>query len=288
MYSSNFDYFRARSLADAHALIAAHPGAKVLAGGHSLLPLLKLRLAAPLALVDIGRVPELRGIKRQGDQIGIGSLTTHAELAASADLRSSAQALSEAAAMVGDPAVRNRGTIGGNVAHADPASDLPTVLVALNARMIVAGPKGERSVAAEEFFTGIMMTALEDNEILTAVQVPASVRGQGSAYEKFSHPASRYAVVGAAALITVKDGKCSAARVAIGGLLPSARRAASVESALAGKTLSDDVIADAVKQVAADLGSDVSGDLYASAEYRSAMAPVYLKRAIAAAAARAK
>ena len=188
MYSSNFDYYRARSLADAHALMAAHPGAKVLAGGHSLLPLLKLRLAAPLAVVDIGRVPELRGITRQGDRIDIGALTTHAELASSADLRAAAPALSEAAAMIGDPAVRNRGTIGGNVAHADPASDLPTVLVALNARVIVAGPNGQRSVPAEEFFTGIMMTALEDNEILTAVQVPASVRGQGSAYEKFSHP----------------------------------------------------------------------------------------------------
>jgi carbon-monoxide dehydrogenase medium subunit len=288
MYPSNFDYFRARSLADAHALIAAHPGAKVLAGGHSLVPLLKLRLAAPLAVVDIGRVPELRGIKREGDLVSIGAMTTHAELAASADLRASAQALAEAAAMIGDPAVRNRGTIGGNVAHADPASDLPTVLVALNARMIVAGPKGERSVAADEFFTGIMMTALEDDEILTSVQVPASVRGQGSAYEKFSHPASRYAVVGAAALISVKDGTCSAARVAIGGLLPNARRTAAVESALVGKALSDAAISEAAGKVAADLGSDVSGDLFASADYRAAIAPVYLKRAIAAAAARAR
>ena len=288
MYSSNFDYYRARSLADAHALMAAHPGAKVLAGGHSLVPLLKLRLAAPLALVDIGRVPELRGIKRQGDHISIGALTTHAELAASADLRASAQALSEAAAMIGDPAVRNRGTIGGNVAHADPASDLPTVLVALNARMIVSGPKGERSITADEFFTGIMMTALDDTEILTSVHVPASVGGQGSAYEKFSHPASRYAVVGAAALISVKDGTCSAARVAIGGLLPNARRTAAVESALVGKALSDAAISEAAGKVAADLGSDVSGDLFASADYRAAIAPVYLKRAIAAAAARAR
>jgi carbon-monoxide dehydrogenase medium subunit len=288
MYSSNFDYYRARSLADAHALMAAHPGAKVLAGGHSLLPLLKLRLAAPLAVVDIGRVPELRGITRQGDQIDIGALTTHAELASSADLRAAAPALSEAAAMIGDPAVRNRGTIGGNVAHADPASDLPTVLVALNARVIVAGPNGQRSVPAEEFFTGIMMTALEDNEILTAVQVPVSVRGQGSAYEKFSHPASRYAVIGAAALVSMKDGTCAAARVAIGGLLPSARRVTAVEGALTGKALSDATIADAANRVGSDLGNDVSGDLFASAEYRSAMAPVYVKRAIAAAAARAQ
>ncbi len=213
MYASTFDYYRARSLADVHALIAAHPGAKLLAGGHSLVPLLKLRLAAPSAVIDIGRVAELRGIARQGDVVRIGALTTHAELAASTELRTAAQALAEAAAWVGDPAVRNRGTIGGNVAHADPASDLPTVLVALDARIVAAGPKGERLIAAGEFFTGIMTTVLADDEILTAVQVPVSARGQASAYEKFSHPASRYAVLGAAASITVKDGTCSAARV---------------------------------------------------------------------------
>ena len=131
MYAASFDYYRARSLADAQQLLAAHPGAKLLAGGHSLMPLLKLRLAAPPAVVDIGRVPELRGITRSGDAIRIGALTTHAELAASTELRGAAAALAEAAAVVGDPAVRNRGTIGGNIAHADPASDLPIVLVAL-------------------------------------------------------------------------------------------------------------------------------------------------------------
>ena len=225
MYAPNFDYYRARSVADAHQLLAAHPGAKLLAGGHSLVPLLKLRLAAPSALVDIGRIAELRGISRQGDVIRIGALTTHAELAASADLRRGAPALADAAAMVGDPAVRNRGTIGGNIAHADPASDLPTVLVALDARMVASGPGGERTIPAEEFFTGIMTTALAEEEILTAIQVPASSPGQGSAYEKFAHPASRYAVLGVAACITVANGTCSAARIALGGLLPNARRA---------------------------------------------------------------
>jgi aerobic carbon-monoxide dehydrogenase medium subunit len=287
MYAPSFDYYRARSVADAHQLLAAHPGAKLLAGGHSLLPLLKLRLAAPPALVDIGRIPELRGISRQGDWIRIGALTTHAELAASADLRDGAPALADAAALVGDPAVRNRGTIGGNIAHADPASDLPTVLVALDARMVAAGPGGERTIPADQFFTGIMTTALSEDEILVAVHMPASARGQGSAYEKFSHPASRYAVLGVAAWVAVTNGACSAARIALGGLLPNARRASSAERALIGKALSDDTIAAAAEQVAADLGNDVAGDIYASAEYRRAMAPVFTKRALTNAAARA-
>ena len=287
MYSPEFDYYRARSLADAHQLLAKYPGAKLLAGGHSLIPLLKLRLAAPSALVDIGRIPELRGIARQRDGIRIGALTTHAELAASSDLRTAAAALAEAAAGIGDPAVRNRGTIGGNVAHADPASDLPTVLVALDARIVAAGPKGERTIPADRFFTGIMATSLAEDEILLAVHVPASAPGQGSSYEKFSHPASRYAVVGAAASLAVSEGKVTAARVALGGLLANARRAISVEKALIGKPATDVAAADAAKAVSADLGDEVTGDIYASAEYRAAMAPVFIKRALNTAMARA-
>jgi carbon-monoxide dehydrogenase medium subunit len=287
MYAPSFDYYRADSVADAQQLLAAHPGAKLLAGGHSLVPLLKLRLAAPPALIDIGRIPELRGISRQGDVIRIGALTTHAELAASADLRHGAPALAEAAAIVGDPAVRNRGTIGGNIAHADPASDLPAVLVALDARMIAAGPGGERTIPVDQFFAGIMATALSEDEILLAIELPASGQGQGSAYEKFSHPASRYAVLGAAAWVAVTSGRCSAARIALGGLLPSARRVNSVENALIGKPLTGETIAAAVEHVAAELGNDVSGDIYASAEYRTAMAPVFTRRALANAAARA-
>jgi len=287
MYAGSFDYYRARSVADARQLLAAHPGAKLLAGGHSLVPLMKLRLAAPTAVVDIGRVAELRGITRSGDVIRIGALTTHAELGASTELGASAEALSEAAAVVGDPAVRNRGTIGGNVAHADPASDLPTVLVALGARIIAAGAQGERTIDADGFFTGIMTTALADDEILVAVEVPAAGRGQGSAYEKFQHPASRYAVVGAAAQVTIENGTCTAARVAIGGLLPNARRAPEVERALTGKAPSAETIAAAAQLISGDLGGDVSGDLFASAQYRAAMAPVYVKRALERAVARA-
>ena len=287
MFASTFDYYRARSVADAQQLLTAHPGAKLLAGGHSLVPLMKLRLASPTALVDIGRVPELRGITRQGDRIRIGALTTHAELAASDELRRFAQGLAEAAAAIGDPAVRNRGTIGGNIAHADPASDLPTVLVALDGRILAAGSKSERSTLAEEFFTGIMTTTLGAGEVLVAVEVPAAGRGQGSAYQKFSHPASRYAVLGVAASVAVKDGAFTAARVAIGGLLPAARRAGSVERALVGTPATPESIARAAAQVKNDLGSDVTGDIFASGEYRAAMAPVYVRRAVATAASRA-
>lgn len=287
MYAPSFDYHRAGSLAEAHQLLAANPGAKLLAGGHSLVPLMKLRLAAPPAVVDIGRIVELRGIQQNGREVRIGALTTHAELAASADLRGGAPALAEAAALVGDPAVRNRGTIGGNIAHADPASDLPTVLVALDARIVAASPRGERTIAAEQFFTGIMTTALAEDEILTSISVPVSPPGQGSAYAKFSHPASRYAVVGAAAVVTMSDGVCTAARVALGGLVPHARRSTAVERALVGQRVDDGLIEKAAREGTADLGQDVSGDLFASAEYRTAMAPVYAGRAISAAVARA-
>jgi carbon-monoxide dehydrogenase medium subunit len=287
MYSTDFDYHRARSLADAQRLLAAHPGAKLLAGGHSLIPLMKLRLAMPPAVIDIGRIPELRGISRSGDTIRIGALTTHAELAASADLQKSAAALAEAAAQVGDPAVRSRGTIGGNIAHADPASDLPTALVALDARITAIGPKGTRTIPAEDFFTGIMSTALAEDEVVSEIVVPASTPGQGSAYVKFAHPASRYAVIGAAALVSMQKDQCRAARVAVGGLLPHATRAKAVEAALVGKPGTAATIEAAAAQVRADLGDQVSGDLYASAEYRAAVSPVYVKRAVAAAAARA-
>ena len=287
MYSANFDYHRARSLADVHRLLAANPGAKLLAGGHSLIPLMKLRLAAPPAVVDIGRIPELRGVSRSGDAIRIGALTTHSEVAASADVQKGAPALAEAAGLIGDPAVRARGTVGGNIAHADPASDLPTVLVALDARIVIVGPTGERTIAADGFFTGIMTTTLADDEVVTAVLVPVAARGQGSAYVKFSHPASRYAVIGVAASVTVAANQCSAARVAIGGLVPSARRATTVETALVGKALDTAAMTAAAGQVRSDLGGDVTGDIFASASYRAAVAPVYVKRAIAAAAARA-
>jgi carbon-monoxide dehydrogenase medium subunit len=196
--------------------------------------------------------------------------------------------LAEAAGHVGDPAVRNRGTIGGNVAHADPASDLPAVLTALGARFNITGPSGRRTVAASDFFKGMMDTAVGEHDILATIEVPAKAAGQGSAYAKFEHPASRYAVVGVAACVVVGAGKCSAASIVLCGLTRSPARAKSVEQALVGQALTPDAIATAAGKVGADLGSDVLGDIFASAEYRVAVAPVYVRRAVEAAASRAR
>ena len=287
MYAPDFAYYRARSLAEAGQLLQQHPGAKLLAGGHSLIPLLKLRLATPVALIDIGRLDELKGISVADGRVRIGALTTHAELAASSELAERCPALAEAAGLIGDPAVRNRGTIGGNVAHADPASDLPTVLRALDATIAVTADGGERSIPAADFFEGMMETALGDHDIVTAIEIPAAPAGQGQAYVKFSHPASRYAVVGVAASVSVAGGRIGTVAVALGGLVPVATRAAAVEQALAGQAPSADVIAAAAAAVSADLGDDLIGDIYASAEYRRAMAPVWVKRALRAAVERA-
>ena len=287
MFATDFDYYRAGSVSEAGQLLQAHPGAKLLAGGHSLIPLLKLRLAAPAAVIDIGRIGELKGITVSGDTLKIGSLTTHAELAASAAVRQHAAALAEAAGQIGDPAVRNRGTVGGNVAHADPASDLPTVLAALGATFGVVGAGGVRTIDASEFFQGIMTTALGENDLLTFIEVPVAHTGDGSAYAKFSHPASRYAVIGVAASVSISAGSCTGAAIAVGGLVPTPCRAASVEHALTGQVLTPDVIATASQAVSNDVGDDPLGDIFASGEYRKAVAHVYVGRAVAAAAERA-
>lgn len=283
MYAASFDYFRAGSITEAQQLLQQHPGAKLLAGGHSLIPLLKMRLSTPSALIDIGRIAELKGITRKDGSIRVGALTTHAELASSEILKTACPLLAEAAAQIGDAQVRNYGTIGGNVAHADPASDLPTVLSALDARFTAVGPTGERTIAASDFFQGMMATSLGEREILTAIEIATQKPAEGMAYVKFTHPASRYAVVGAAAVVAVKDGACAAARVSVGGLVPSATRARSVETALAGVRPSADAIAKAAQQVLKHLDGDILEDIYASAEYRKAMAVVFVKRALTAA-----
>ena len=289
MYAADFEYYRAHSIAEAGALLAQHPGAKLLAGGHSLIPLLKLRLAAPAAVIDIGRMAELRGISRSGGTLRIGALTTHADVARSSEVTQHAAALAEAARQIGDPAVRNRGTVGGNVAHADPASDLPTVLCALGASFVVTGPAGERTVPASDFFRGLMATALDDHDILTAVDVPvpAEGSGHGSAYVKFSHPASRYAVIGVAAALTIADGVCGSASVVVGGIQEAPVKAAAVEQALVGQGLNTEQIETAAQAVARDLGDSLLGDIFASGAYRKAVAPVWVRRALSAAAARA-
>jgi carbon-monoxide dehydrogenase medium subunit len=287
MYASNFSYLRATSIAETSELLRQHPGAKILAGGHSLIPLLKLRLTAPSTLIDIGRIAEMKGIIIVGGSLRIGALTTHAELASSPLVREHVPALAEAAGHVGDPAVRNRGTIGGNVAHADPASDLPTVLTALDARFELVGEAGVTTCTPATFFQGMMATAVGEHDVVTAIGIPVKTAGQGMAYVKFDHPASRYAVIGAAAVLTTANGRCTAASVAVGGLVPKPVRASSVEQALVGQALSPETMASAAALVSNDLGADILGDIYASAEYRRAVVPVYVKRALVAAASRA-
>ena len=286
MYPPKFDYVRANSVSEAISLLQENDGASLLAGGHSLLPLLKLRLAAPSLLVDIGRIDSLkRNFTDRGGNQRIGALTTHAMVAASRELPA---VLTEAAGWIGDPQVRNRGTVGGNVAHADPASDLPTVFTALGATVHIEGPDGQRSVDANDFCTDLFTTDLNEHEIVTEITVPAAEGRTGSAYAKMFNPASRYAMLGAAAVLTLDNGRCKSARVAVGSLTPAPQRAPSVEAALQGKALDDETIAAAARAVLDDLGDDLIGDIHASAEYRRKTAPAFVRRALAKAVERAR
>jgi aerobic carbon-monoxide dehydrogenase medium subunit len=285
MYPAEFSYHRATSVQDAIARLAQEPDAKLLAGGHSLLPTMKLRLASPSTLVDLGGVQELRGIRRDGDTIAIGALTTHREIEFSEELKAACPILPEAAAQVGDPLVRNRGTIGGSVAHADPAADFPAVLLALGATLRVEGPKGRRTISADDFFLGLFTTALQGDELLTSIHVPAAQpAGTGTAYEKFRHPASRYAIVGVAAVVGVANGRCSTARVALTGAGSHAMRLSSLEAALVGKALDEQTLAGACQHVIAP--DDLLSDQFASSEYRAHLADVLSRRALTRAAAR--
>jgi len=291
MHPPKFDYYRAESVNQAVSLAAEHPNASWLAGGHSLIPLMNLRLTDPGTLIDIGRIEELKGVHPTRDGgCEIGALTTHAMVAASPDVPT---AVAEAASIIGDPQVRNRGTVGGNVAHADPASDLPTVLTAVGASFTIAGRNGQREVPASDFFKGLFETDLKQGELLSSIRIRSPHPGRpynasaGSAYEKLPNPASRYAIVGAAAVLSVENGKCTHAGVAVGGLTPKATRAGSVEAALIGKELTAENIAAAAEAVQADIGDEVLGDMHASAEYRRAMATVYVNRALMKAAERA-
>jgi carbon-monoxide dehydrogenase medium subunit len=283
MYPPKFDYYRADSVREALALKKEHDG-KFLAGGHSLIPVMNLRLADPGTVIDIGRIDFLKGIWKRGHVHYIGSLTTHAMVAAANELPT---ALSEAAGMIGDPQVRNRGTVGGNVSHADPGSDLPTVLMALRAQFRIAGPGGERNVLADDFFVDLFTTTLQDDELLVGVAVFDERPNTGSAYAKLFNPASRYAMVGAAATVTIDNGKFRKAGVAVGGLTTKATRARAVEAALVGSAVSDATIAAAAAAVANDLGDEVMGDIHASEAYRRQMAPVFVRRALETAVSRA-
>lgn len=287
MIATELTYRSVASLEEAVKLLAALPDAKVIAGGHSLIPLLKLGLAAPSGLVDIGRIAELRMIRPGKDGILIGALATHQQIADDASVRRSFTALAEAAAEVGDMQVRGWGTIGGSLAHADPSADEPAAVLAFDATIRAVGPKGERTIAARDLFVGALETALRRDEILVDVHVPAAPGRTGSAYVKFPHPASRFAVVGVAAVVTLmKDGIVEQAAVAVTGAADTAYRAAACEKALAGTT-GDRAAAEAAAAKAAE-GKQMVSDLAASAEYRAHLVAVFARRAIERAVERAR
>jgi carbon-monoxide dehydrogenase medium subunit len=287
MYAAHFNYHRPKTLAEATRLLQANKDAKLLAGGHSLLPAMKLRVAGPGTLVDIGAIEELSGISVDGAALRIGALTTHASIAASAEVRERCPVLAEAAAEIGDLQVRNRGTIGGALAHADPAADFPTVVVALGATLAAAGTAGSREIPAESFFKDLFTTDLTSTEVLTAVRVPTYGKGTGGAYLKHRHPASSYAVVGVAALVTIVGGKCAKASVVVGGATVNPVRAKAAEAALVGQAATDEALGSAAAKVA-EAVKDPLSDSYASGEFRTHLAAVLARRALAAAVARAK
>jgi carbon-monoxide dehydrogenase medium subunit len=286
MYSSDFAYRAPTSLTEAISLLqgAADGDVKVLAGGQSLLPLIKLRLASPATLVDLSKVSDLRGIADGGDSVVVGAMTTYFQAIDSPVIQHRCPLIIQAVNQVGDPQVRARGTIGGSLAHGDPAGDLPAVAVALDAELRAMGPQGQRVYLARDFFVDALETALRSDEVLTAVKFTATDRPHtGTAYVKHRHPASGYAVVGVAAVVALNpDGTCQSARIGITGAGSHAVRASGVEQALSGKPLDDATLAQATSGAA--VGVDLLSDTYASADYRAHLTRVLTKRALAQAA----
>src|SRR3989442_5556643 len=284
MYPAQFDYHTPGTIREALDLLGRHKDdAKLLAGGHSLLPAMKLRLAQPKHLVDLKKIPGLSGIKEEGGTLVIGAMTTHYAVESSPVVKSKCPVLAATAGQIGDPMVRNMGTIGGSLAKADPAADYPAAIIALGAEMVAEGPKGKRTIKADDFFKGLLTTALAPDEILTEVRVPVCGPKVGCVYQKFPHPASRFAVVGVAAVLTVDGGKVTKAGIGITGAGTKAVRAKGVEAGLMGKTLDAATI-----QAAADKapdGVDVQADLQGSEEYKRHLLKVFARRSIEAAAA---
>jgi len=280
---TTFEYARATSIDDALAkLKEAGDGGKFIAGGHSLVPLMKLRLSEPQVLIDISRIEGLAGIHERDGKITIGAATVHHDVATSALLQSKCPAVAEAAASIGDPQVRNRGTIGGSIAHADPSADMPAVLLALDAEIHLKGPRGWRMVKASDFFRDLFMVDMRADEIIASVQfVPV----RAAAYAKLHQRASHYAIVGVAASLEVSGGTIASARVGLTGATSHATRLANVERALGGQPLSAATIDAAATLAAQELG-EVNADIHASAEYRRAMVQVFARRALSAAMAR--
>jgi carbon-monoxide dehydrogenase medium subunit len=279
MYPAPFTYFRASSVSEAVNLLVENPDAKLLAGGHSLIPAMKLRLSTPSALIDIRRIPELSGIREEGDRIVIGAATVYDDIMRNELVQRTLPILPEALNVVGDLQVRNMGTIGGSLAHADPAADLPAVVLALNAELKAVGPNGERTIPVDQFFVDLFTTALEPTEVLTAISFPKPAPRTGMSYQKFANPASGYAVVGVAAVVTLgADGKVSAARVAVTGAGPYAVRRHAVENALIGQEPTADVIKQAASH--ASEGMTFNSDIFASEEYRAHLTRVLTERAV--------
>lgn len=279
MIPAKFSYERAGTVDEALMMLAKHgEDAKILAGGHSLIPAMKLRLNQPGVLIDIGRITELRYMKDAGDYIAVGAGATHSDLAGS-DLFGDGLALwNEAADLIGDPQVRHKGTLGGSLAHADPAADWPAVVLASEGIIVVKGPKGQREIPATDFFTGFYMTDLQPDELLTEVRIPKPPAGSRSSYQKFMQPASRFAIVGCAAIVTASEGKCERIRLGMAGVADGPYRATAVEEALTGQPLTPENV-EAAAQKAAE-GAAVMGDHFAGEEYREHLARVYVKRAI--------
>jgi aerobic carbon-monoxide dehydrogenase medium subunit len=281
--SSPFEYSRATSLDDALAKLRASNGdGKFIAGGHSLVPLMKLRLSEPKVLIDIARIPGLAGIREKDGKVEIGAGTVHHDVASSASLRQVCPAIAECAGDIGDPQVRNRGTIGGSLAHADPAADYPAVMLALDAEIHLKGPNGWRVVKAADFFKGLFTVDLAGDEIIAGVQF-SPVRS--AAYAKLHQRASHFAIVGVAAAVDVKDGVIQSARIGLTGASAHATRLTDVEKTLAGKPATAATVEAAAQNAGAKL-QDVNADIHASDEYRRAMVAIFTERALKSALAR--
>ena len=281
MIPAAFDYVRAGSVDEALSALSQHgDDAKVIAGGQSLIPLLRLRLAYPEVLVDVGRVAELRGVREDGDHLVIGAMTTHYEVLKDPLIREHAGLIAEATATVADPAVRHRGTFGGALAHADPASDLPAVAAALGAEFVIAGSGGRRTVPAAEFFLDYLQTAIEPDELLVEVRVPKLGPGWGYRYEKFHRVAQSWAIVGVAAAVRRDNGTIAEARVALTNMGSTPVRASGVEESVAGAA--PDAVAAAADRAAE--GTSPASDLNGRADYRQHLARVLTRRALTAAA----